>query len=76
MDCTTIDHELIKKIILIILQLHIAAANGFLEVAEFLLDHHVSVDMKDKDSWLPIHAAACWLQVGYHNKGTCFHKKN
>ncbi|XP_021379337.1 protein phosphatase 1 regulatory subunit 16A-like isoform X1 [Mizuhopecten yessoensis] len=42
--------------------LHIAAANGFMQVAEFLLDHHVSVDMRDRDSWLPIHAAACWLQ--------------
>ncbi|KAK3085721.1 hypothetical protein FSP39_007780 [Pinctada imbricata] len=42
--------------------LHIAAANGYLEVAEFLLDHHVSVDVRDGDSWQPIHAAACWLQ--------------
>ncbi|XP_033755398.1 protein phosphatase 1 regulatory subunit 16A-like isoform X2 [Pecten maximus] len=42
--------------------LHIAAANGFIHVAEFLLDHHVSVDMRDRDSWQPIHAAACWLQ--------------
>nr|XP_022338838.1 protein phosphatase 1 regulatory subunit 16A-like isoform X2 [Crassostrea virginica] len=42
--------------------LHVAAANGFQEVAEFLLDHHVSVDRRDFDSWQPIHAAACWLQ--------------
>ncbi|XP_069113992.1 protein phosphatase 1 regulatory subunit 16A-like isoform X2 [Argopecten irradians] len=42
--------------------LHIAAANGYMHVAEFLLDHHVSVDMRDRDSWQPIHAAACWLQ--------------
>ncbi|XP_061162318.1 protein phosphatase 1 regulatory subunit 16A-like isoform X2 [Saccostrea echinata] len=42
--------------------LHIAAANGYQEVAEFLLDHHVSVDRRDFDSWQPIHAAACWLQ--------------
>lgn len=42
--------------------LHVAAANGYQEVAEFLLDHHVSVDRRDFDSWQPIHAAACWLQ--------------
>ncbi|XP_048749788.2 protein phosphatase 1 regulatory subunit 16A-like isoform X3 [Ostrea edulis] len=42
--------------------LHIAAANGYQEVADFLLDHHVSVDRRDFDSWQPIHAAACWLQ--------------
>lgn len=42
--------------------LHVAAANGYQEVTEFLLDHHVSVDRRDYDSWQPIHAAACWLQ--------------
>lgn len=45
-------------------QLHIAAANGFLDAVEFLLDHHVSVDVRDNESWLPIHAAAYWGQVG------------
>ncbi|XP_070536717.1 protein phosphatase 1 regulatory subunit 16A-like [Ptychodera flava] len=42
--------------------LHVAAANGYLEVAEFLLDHHVNVDVRDNDGWQPIHAAACWAQ--------------
>lgn len=42
--------------------LHIASANGYIEVAEFLLDHHVSVDTRDHDSWQPIHAAAYWAQ--------------
>ncbi|WAR11623.1 PP16A-like protein [Mya arenaria] len=42
--------------------LHIAAANGYLEVVEFLLNQHVSLEARDEDGWLPIHAAACWLQ--------------
>ena len=42
--------------------LHIAAANGYMQVAEFLLDHHVSVDKRDIDSWQPIHGAAFWCQ--------------
>ena len=47
----------------LISQLHIAAANGYTEVAEFLLDNHVSVDARDYESWQPIHAAAYWAQV-------------
>ncbi|CAH0546464.1 unnamed protein product [Brassicogethes aeneus] len=40
--------------------LHIAAANGYISVVEFLLDHGVPTDLKDKDDWQPSHAAACW----------------
>ncbi|KAF4527792.1 hypothetical protein B566_EDAN016377 [Ephemera danica] len=40
--------------------LHIASANGYLRVVDFLLDQHVSTDPKDKDAWQPVHAAACW----------------
>jgi len=40
--------------------LHIAAANGYMRVVEFLLDNHVSTDVKDIDDWQPVHAAACW----------------
>ncbi|XP_015785680.1 protein phosphatase 1 regulatory subunit 16A [Tetranychus urticae] len=40
--------------------LHIAAANGYSAVVEFLLDNHVSTDVVDNDLWQPIHAAACW----------------
>lgn len=40
--------------------LHIAAANGYVSVVEFLLDQHVSTDVCDNDQWQPIHAAACW----------------
>ncbi|KAH9503466.1 hypothetical protein Btru_068005 [Bulinus truncatus] len=43
--------------------LHVAAANGYVEVVDFLLDHHVSVDARDNDSWQPIHAAAYWGQL-------------
>ncbi|ESO87894.1 hypothetical protein LOTGIDRAFT_194024, partial [Lottia gigantea] len=42
--------------------LHIAAANGYLQVAQYLLDNHVAVDIRDHDSWQPIHAAAYWGQ--------------
>ena len=44
-------------------QLHIAAANGYLSVVEYLLDNHVCVDARDRDDWQPIHAAACWSHV-------------
>ncbi|KAE8753046.1 hypothetical protein FOCC_FOCC000391 [Frankliniella occidentalis] len=40
--------------------LHIAAANGYIRVVEFLLDQHVSTDVRDNDDWHPLHAAACW----------------
>ncbi|XP_076668308.1 myosin phosphatase targeting subunit 75D isoform X1 [Andrena cerasifolii] len=40
--------------------LHIAAANGYLRVVEFLLDQDVSTDVEDNDKWQPVHAAACW----------------
>ncbi|EFA08079.1 protein phosphatase 1 regulatory subunit 16A [Tribolium castaneum] len=43
--------------------LHIAAANGYLTVVEFLLDHNVRTDVRDKDDWQPSHAAACWGHV-------------
>ncbi|XP_039285749.1 protein phosphatase 1 regulatory subunit 16A [Nilaparvata lugens] len=41
--------------------LHIAAANGYLRVVEFLLEEqHVATDCRDQDHWQPVHAAACW----------------
>ena len=40
--------------------LHVAAANGYLSVVEFLLDNHASTESVDNDRWQPIHAAACW----------------
>ncbi|KAM7358864.1 myosin phosphatase targeting subunit 75D isoform 2-T7 [Cochliomyia hominivorax] len=40
--------------------LHIAAANGYIKVVEFLLEQHVNVDALDRDMWSPVHAAACW----------------
>lgn len=40
--------------------LHIASANAYEEVLEFLLDNDADVDVEDKDGWKPIHAAACW----------------
>ncbi|XP_037077990.1 protein phosphatase 1 regulatory subunit 16A-like, partial [Pollicipes pollicipes] len=40
--------------------LHVAAANGYLSVVEFLLESQVSVGPRDRDDWQPIHAAACW----------------
>jgi protein phosphatase 1 regulatory subunit 16A len=41
--------------------LHVAAANGYMKVAMFLLEEcHVSTDPVDLDGWQPIHAAAVW----------------
>jgi len=42
--------------------MHIAAANGYGEVVEYLLDHGAKIDLVDNDHWQPIHAAACWGQ--------------
>ncbi|XP_012262201.1 protein phosphatase 1 regulatory subunit 16A isoform X4 [Athalia rosae] len=60
--------------------LHIAAANGYLRVVEFLLDQHVSTDVIDNDKWQPVHAAACWghlevLELLVHN-GADLNAKN
>ena len=46
--------------------MHVAAANGYHRVVEFLLDHHVSTDVKDIDDWQPVHAAACWGHVRFY----------
>ncbi|XP_030631508.1 protein phosphatase 1 regulatory subunit 16A [Chanos chanos] len=43
--------------------LHIAAANGYVSVGEYLLERRVSVEEKDNDGWTPLHAAACWGQL-------------
>ncbi|XP_053606357.1 protein phosphatase 1 regulatory subunit 16A isoform X1 [Plodia interpunctella] len=40
--------------------LHIASANGYIKVVEFLLEHRASADVVDHDMWQPVHAAACW----------------
>ncbi|CAF1214985.1 unnamed protein product [Rotaria magnacalcarata] len=42
--------------------LHIASANGYLSVVEYLLQRHVSINLQDADGWCPIHAAAFWCQ--------------
>lgn len=43
--------------------LHIAAANGYIQAAELLLEQGARVDIRDIDGWLPLHAAACWRRV-------------
>ncbi|KAF2368451.1 Ankyrin repeat-containing domain [Trinorchestia longiramus] len=40
--------------------LHIAAANGYMRVCEFLLSHNFPLELRDADDWTPLHAAACW----------------
>ena len=41
--------------------LHIACANGYIEVVDYLLNEvKVDVHVRDKDGWQPIHAACCW----------------
>ncbi|XP_068437522.1 protein phosphatase 1 regulatory subunit 16A [Clinocottus analis] len=43
--------------------LHIASANGYVSVAELLLEHTALVEGKDSDGWTPLHAASCWGQI-------------
>ncbi|XP_037550368.1 protein phosphatase 1 regulatory subunit 16A [Nematolebias whitei] len=43
--------------------LHIAAANGYMSVAEQLMENRVQLELKDSDGWTPLHAAACWGQI-------------
>ncbi|XP_057679730.1 protein phosphatase 1 regulatory subunit 16A [Corythoichthys intestinalis] len=43
--------------------LHIASANGYLSVAELLLENKAQVELKDCDGWTPLHAASCWGQI-------------
>lgn len=43
--------------------LHIAAANGYVQAAELLLEGGARMDLRDADGWQPLHAAACWGQM-------------
>ncbi|XP_033841914.1 protein phosphatase 1 regulatory subunit 16A [Periophthalmus magnuspinnatus] len=43
--------------------LHIAAANGYVSVAELLLEQKGQLEAKDTDGWTPLHAASCWGQI-------------
>ncbi|XP_072169135.1 uncharacterized protein [Diadema setosum] len=43
--------------------LHIAVANGYEKVVQYLLSHNVDVASRDDDGWQPIHAAVCWAQA-------------
>ncbi len=53
-------------------QLHVAAANAYVEVMEFLLENDADIDAVDKDGWKPIHAAACWGNVSIGFGGSQF----
>ena len=45
------------------LQLHIAAANGYVEVLDFLLGmEDIDLDVQDNEGWTPFMAAVCWNQ--------------
>lgn len=61
-DCVQKGRDLDIKDDLGATAMHIAAANGYEEVIEYLLDNGAIIDVKDKDGWQPIHAAACWGQ--------------
>ncbi|KAL5257014.1 hypothetical protein ACHWQZ_G012067 [Mnemiopsis leidyi] len=43
--------------------LHVAAANGYVEVALYILSKSCKVDIQDIDGWTPLHAAAFWGEV-------------
>ena len=40
-----------------------AAANGYVEVALYLLSKSCKVDVQDIDGWSPLHAASFWEEV-------------
>ena len=42
--------------------LHIACANGYQTVVDYLLKQNVPINSQDGDGWTPIHAAAFWCQ--------------
>lgn len=42
--------------------LHIACANGYQTVVDYLLKQKVPINSQDGDGWTPIHAAAFWCQ--------------
>lgn len=46
-----------------------AAANGYVEAAELLLEHRATTAARDEDGWQPLHAAACWGQVSVEGDG-------
>ena len=44
-------------------QLHVAAANGYADVLNFLLSQdNINLDVQDTEGWTPFHAAVCWEQ--------------
>ncbi|XP_039266092.2 protein phosphatase 1 regulatory subunit 16A-like [Styela clava] len=43
--------------------LHIAAANGYVDLTRYLVLHNCKVNAQDADGWTPLHAAACWNQL-------------
>ncbi|XP_055328046.1 protein phosphatase 1 regulatory inhibitor subunit 16B-like [Paramacrobiotus metropolitanus] len=44
------------------LLMHVAVANGYLEVMDLLLKYDYPLDLEDDDGWVPIHAAVAWNQ--------------
>ena len=44
-------------------QFHVAAANGWTNVIDFLLENEADFEVADNDGWQPIHAAAAWGHV-------------
>ena len=40
-----------------------AAANGYLDVVDFLAAHKANLNARDNEGWTPLHAAVYWNQV-------------
>ncbi len=45
------------------MQLHVAAANGYISVVDLLLEKSVAIDTRDNEGWQPLHAATFWGHV-------------
>lgn len=54
--------------------LHIACANGYQLVVDYLLQQHVSINHLDRDGWKAIHCAAFWCQRPILSKSDRFSK--
>lgn len=53
--------------------MHIACANGYTSVLEYLLENKASLNVRDNDGWTPLHVSTFWGHVRantnvFHNK--------